>query len=149
MQSLKKDQKTEIEETAIFIESNNKKALIELKKLCSKIKCISYQINSIQRQKLHIAAIATNNFTYHLFSCIQEYCKINDLPYSSLQPLFQQTIKMINKEEPFRQQTGPAIRGENKITEKHIDLLKNETFLADIYSLFTNQIKQKHLKNEL
>ncbi len=149
MQTLKKDQNISIDNTAIFIESNHKKDRDSLKALCQKIKCIPYIIDFEQRQKIHIAAIATNNFTYHLFSCIQEYCKVNNLPYSSLAPLFSQTIKMIEKGNPFTHQTGPAIRRENEILEKHLELLKNENFLADIYSLFTKQIMKKHQDNEL
>ena len=57
-----------------------------------------------------------------------------------------QTIEMISKEKPFEFQTGPAKRGEHQITEKHQDLLKNEKYLADIYSLFTEQINKKHVK---
>lgn len=146
MQTFTKNENLSIEDTAIFIESSSSKDAQLLEELCKNIHCKPYRINQKQREQMHIAAIATNNFTYHLFSCIQEYCKNNELPYASLKPLFLQTIEMIGKENPFKHQTGPAKRGENTITEKHQDLLKNEKYLADIYSLFTEQINKKHLK---
>ncbi len=149
MQTLKKDLEINFSNNSIFIEGNNENDLNILKEICLNLSCIPYEINFKQRQKLHIAAIATNNFTYHLFSCIQEYCKKHGLPYSSLIPLFKQTINNIEKELPFELQTGPAKRNEIDTIEKHRELLKNEKYLADIYLLFTNQIKNKHLKNEL
>lgn len=149
MQSLKKNQDISLVNTPVFIEAPNKEDNHLLEKLCRKISCIPYEINFDQRQKLHIAAIATNNFTYHLFSCIQDYCIKHNLPYSSLKPLILQTINTIEKETPFEQQTGPAIRSEDKMIKKHLKILKNEKFLADIYSLFTKQIKKKHQNNEL
>ena len=149
MQTLTKNEEIVFENTAVFIEANLEEDIQLLKKITNQLNCTPFQVNQLQRQQLHIAAIATNNFTYHLFSCIQEYCNSNNLPYSSLGPLLSQTIKMIDKENPFMYQTGPAKRGENEIIEKHMDLLKSEEFLADIYSLFTTQIKKKHQNNEL
>ena len=147
MQTFKKKQAVNLKGSSIFIESKSKEDLAQLRKLCQLINCNNHILNSTQRKQLHIAAIATNNFTYHLYSHIQQYCKKYNLPYSCLEPLLKETLKKIDLQEPFTHQTGPAERNEKQTIENHLKLLANDKYLAEIYSLFSKQITDKH--NEL
>lgn len=143
MQTFKKKQAVNLQGTSIFIESNHEQELNQLHNLCSTIDCNGYVLSSKQRKQLHIAAIATNNFTYHLFSHIQQYCDTHQLPYDSLQPLLLETLKKIELNEPFKHQTGPAARNEKQTIKNHLELLANENYLAEIYGLFSKQILDK------
>jgi hypothetical protein len=58
--------------------------------------------------------------------------------------LLDETLKKIALEEPFKHQTGPAIRNEENTIKNHLDLLANDKYLSEIYYLFSNQIKNKH-----
>ena len=133
--------------SSIFIESKQEHDLNLLHQLSTFIDCIPHVLNSTQRKQLHIAAIATNNFSYHLFSHIQQYCQKHNLPYSTLKPLINETIKKIQLQEPFLHQTGPAARNEQETIKNHLELLANDKYLAEIYSLFSKQITDNH--NEL
>ena len=144
MQTFVKNQTIKLKDSSIFIEAKNAKDKEILEKLCLIIECNCHFLNSKQRQQLHIGAIATNNFSYHLFSCIQEYFIKHNLPYSTLQPLLEETLKKIALQEPFSHQSGPAIRNEESTIENHLNLLANEKYLAEIYHLFSKQIKNKH-----
>ena len=144
MQTFVKNQPTNLKNSSVFIEANNAKDKVTLEEISSIIECNCHFLNSKQRQQLHIGAIATNNFTYHLFSCIQEYFKKHNLPYSTLLPLLDETLKKIAIEEPFKHQTGPAIRNEENTIKNHLGLLANDKYLSEIYYLFSNQIKNKH-----
>lgn len=143
MQTFKKNQPTTLKGSSVFIESNNEKNNELLNNIAKDLDCNSYSINSKQRKQLHIAAIATNNFSYHLFSCIQQYCNKNNLPYESLNPLIEETLKKIALNEPFKHQTGPAIRNEDAVIENHLELLAEDKNLLEIYSLLSKQIKKQ------
>ena len=143
MQTFKKNQPTTLKGSSVFIESNNEKDNKLLNNIAKDLDCNSYSINSKQIKQLHIAAIATNNFSYHLFSCIQQYCNKNNLPYKSLNPLIEETLKKIALNEPFKHQTGPAIRNEDAVIENHLELLAEDKNLLEIYSLLSKQIKKQ------
>ncbi len=149
MQTIIKDQDVDLRKSPTFIEAANEKDTLLLEKIGKLLNSTVYKLDSSKRIKLHLAAVATNNFTYHLFSCIQDYCNKHQLPYSTLKPLLIRTIENINKEYPFKLQTGPAKRKDIKIIETHLNLLQDEEFLLDIYRLLSNQILKKHQDHEL
>lgn len=145
MQTILSNFDTDFTSCQVLIEANNSNSLNILKEIAIELGSDVKELNSIQREKLHIAAIATNNFTYHLFSCIQKYCIENDISFDILKPLLEETINNINKQEVFKLQTGPAKRGDMKTIYKHLDLLKNkDESMFDIYTFFNKQIIQHH-----
>lgn len=147
MQTMISNLNTDFSSSQILIEANNYKSLNILKEIAKKLGSDVKELDSIKRQKLHIAAIATNNFTYHLFSCIQEYCSKNDISFDILKPLLKETINNINKQVAFKLQTGPAKRGDTKTITNHLNLLKNkDKYMYDIYSFFNKIIIQHHIK---
>jgi hypothetical protein len=101
-------------------------------------------LNSSKRKKLHIAAVASNNFTYHLLSMVKEYCIKNEVNFNDLKPLLEKTMETALNKDPFIVQTGPAIRKENTLIEKQIKELKEFENLQEIYEIFTKQIIKKH-----
>ena len=95
--------------------------------------------NSIQRNKTHIAAVATNNFIYYLLSTIKEYCEKNKINFKKLKPLLDQSLNNVLNFPAHQLQTGPAIRKDLKLIEKHIESLKSEKDLKK----FTNYLVKK------
>ena len=93
---------------------------------------------------MHIAAVVSNNFTYHLLSLVKTHCLKNNIDYNQLRHLIEQSIENVTKENPFVLQTGPAVRNDTKLIERQLSVLKNEHELKEIYDLFTRQIIQKH-----
>ena len=101
-------------------------------------------LKSSKRKKLHLAAVASNNFTYHLLSMVKEYCIKNEVNFKDLKPLLEKTIEAVLNEDPFGEQTGPASRGDNTLIEKQVKELKEFENLQEIYEIFTKQIIKKH-----
>ena len=52
-----------------------------LHKIGSHISLHVYEINSIQRKKLHLAAVFVNNFVNHLYFQAHEICNLNQIPW--------------------------------------------------------------------
>jgi predicted short-subunit dehydrogenase-like oxidoreductase (DUF2520 family) len=101
-------------------------------------------INSQQRKALHVAAVFVNNFTNHLYAIGNSICEANQVPFSVLKPLIQETAQKITEITPLEAQTGPAKRNDSETIKSH------QAFLTDanqrtIYQLLTQSI-QNHGK---
>lgn len=103
--------------------------------------------NGEQRLMIHIAAIMVSNFTNHLYMLAEDFCKKEDLDFKMLLPLITETANRLNKFSPAEMQTGPAIRNDTNIIEKHIQLLEPYSFHQSIYRILSESIqKWKNLK---
>ena len=124
----------------LLIEGDTKKTLdiIELlsKELSSKI----HKINSAQRLKLHLAAVMVSNFCNHIYLKAEELVKATDLDFDLLHPLMQETLSKAIRNGPYSSQTGPARRNDLLTMKKHLDILHDDTELADLYKLISDSI---------
>ena len=144
LQSIKKDSKISWEKVPFFIESANEKDEKLLSKFCASNNINFSILNSSKRRKLHLAAVASNNFTYHLLCMVKEYCIKNEVNFKDLKPLLEKTIETVLNKDPFVEQTGPANRGDNTLIEEQVKELKKFENLHEIYDIFTKQIIKKH-----
>lgn len=144
LQSIKKDSKISWEKVPFFMEAANEKDEKLLSIFCGSNKMNFSILNSSKRKKLHLAAVASNNFTYHLLSMVKEYCIKNEVNFKDLKPLLEKTIEAALNEDSFVEQTGPARRGDNTLIEKQVKDLKEFENLQEIYEIFTKQIIKKH-----
>ena len=144
LQSIKKDSKISWEKVPFFIEAANEKDEKLLSIFCTSNNMNFSILNSSKRKKLHLAAVASNNFTYHLLSMVKEYCIKNEVNFKDLKPLLEKTIAVALNEDPYMEQTGPANRADNTLIEKQVNELKDFENLLEIYEIFTKQIIKKH-----
>ena len=138
LQSFSKERKIDFSTTPICIEAEDKKDLELLENLANSISKNCYQINSVQRKKLHVAAVFVNNFVNYLYHIGGEICNKNNIPLQILQPLIQETASKITELSPFEAQTGPAKRNDTKTIEKHKAMLTANQ--QEIYTLLTKSI---------
>ena len=127
----------------LCVEAEFSDDLILLKHLANTISNSVYQINSIQRKALHIAAVFVNNFTNHLYQKGEEICLEHKVPFDILKPLIQETASKITRLSPEKSQTGPAIRNDQKVIQQHLGDLHSTT-QQEIYKLLTKSIQQTH-----
>ena len=144
LQSIKKDSKISWEKVPFFIEAANEKDEKLLSIFCASNNMNFSILNSSKRKKIHLAAVASNNFAYHLLSMVKEYCIKNEVNFKDLKPLLEKTMEAALNEEPYMGQTGPAKRGDNTLIEKQINELKDFENLQEIYKVFTKLIIKKN-----
>ncbi|OYU54707.1 MAG: hypothetical protein CFE25_14775 [Chitinophagaceae bacterium BSSC1] len=97
-----------------------------------------------QREKLHLMAVVTSNFTNHLYHLASDYCERNNLDFSLLYSIIDQTATGIKAVDPATTQAGPAFRGDLGTMEKHLELLKHEPALLAFYRAFSKSIQEKN-----
>lgn len=142
LQSFTKNVPVDFSNVPFCIEALNESDFILLEKLASEISKKVYRISSLQREKMHVAAVFVNNFVNHLYRIGAEICSENEIPFEILHPLILETATKINTISPELAQTGPAKRNDFKTIEKHQKELKEENL--KIYKLLTKSILNRN-----
>ncbi|MBX2906020.1 MAG: DUF2520 domain-containing protein [Taibaiella sp.] len=94
-----------------------------------------------QRKWLHVSAVIANNFTNHLIGICERICKENKLPFSTLEPIIDQTFSRIKASSARTLQTGPAARGDVDTINEQVALLQGHPYWQNIYTAITESIK--------
>ncbi|MCX7697068.1 MAG: DUF2520 domain-containing protein [Bacteroidales bacterium] len=133
------------------IESDHKEIEVSLMKFALMLTGHACVGDAIFRRRLHIAGILTSNFVNYLISLAWEWLSDypSDLIQEALIPLMIQTVERIKDYEPFLLQTGPAARNDRHVIQMHLDLLKTQPELFEIYVFLTNRILKKYGYPEL
>ena len=139
LQTLTKDKLCNFKKIPICIEGNNDVSKKKLEKLVKIIGSKYYHIDSKQRLSLHVSAVFACNFTNYLFSIAYDICTENKMPFEILFPLIRETIEKIEKNNPSKIQTGPAIRKDMNTIKKHLNFIKSKNS-KKIYSILTEGI---------
>lgn len=144
LQTFTKGRKVNLKEVPFFVEgedSETEKILIKLAKAVSKE---VHVLSSDKRFILHLSAVFSSNFTNHLLSIAERIMKQNKLDYNWLKPLIAETITKSLEIGPEQAQTGPARRGDLEVLDKHMESLKKDEPLQEIYRLISQHILDKY-----
>lgn len=94
-----------------------------------------------QRKWLHLSAVISNNFTNHLMVICETICKENNLPFSTLAPIIDQTYARLKQHSPSTVQTGPAMRGDTDTINTQLELLHEHPYWQKVYAAITESIQ--------
>lgn len=140
LQTFTKTKKIDFKSVPIFVESETshvEKALMKMAKAISgKVK----RINSEERKALHVAAVFASNFTNHMLTIAREITRQNDLDFEWLKPLIAETLNKSLEIGPQKAQTGPAVRGDFAVLERHMEFLRENPQWAEIYRVLSQNI---------
>jgi len=123
----------------VLIEATGKNDLQLLKTLAQKISNNVIEVNSEQRKALHVAGVFAANFVNLMYAEAEKILKDNNLPFDLLKPLILEVAQKVQTLTPREAQTGPAVRGDLKILQSHLKLLK-EPWHKEIYQLLSDRI---------
>lgn len=98
------------------------------------------------RLKMHVAAVVVSNFTNHLYTLAEDYCKKEKVDFKLLAPLIEETAHRVAHASPAMLQTGPAARKDTHTIEKHLALLDDHQSLQHIYRMLTESIMERSSK---
>ncbi|NOY37872.1 MAG: DUF2520 domain-containing protein [Chlorobi bacterium] len=112
-----------------------------LNDLVFSLTAIPVRIDSAQRAYLHLSAVFVNNFVNHLFGCAEEIMDKAMLPFSLLAPIMRETIAKAQNIGPSNAQTGPAVRNEENVIKKHLELLSFSPEMKKLYGVLTESIR--------
>ncbi len=144
LQTLSKTKEVEFENIPICLEAREK---ADLKLLTTLAKTISRDVrvvDSKERLQIHLAAVFVSNFANHLYKIAGDLLENSNIDFDILKPLIAETAAKVQMINPLQAQTGPALRHDEEVIKKHIDLLNPYPDYQKIYKLFSKSIAENN-----
>ena len=126
-----------------LIESAEEKKLSILKEITTLLGAKFYAISSAERTKIHTAAVFVNNFTNHLYTLAEDFCEDHKLPFEVLHGIMQQGPNKAIELGAKKAQTGPAIRGDHKTVQDHLESIRQPE-IKELYEHLSTSIRKRH-----
>ena len=143
LQTFSKTKNLDYSKIPFFIEAENQideKSLFELASLISdNVETSDYE----KRKYIHLTAVFACNFVNHLFARAKEIADSQDLDFNYFIPLIDETVEKIHHLEPKSAQTGPAVRGDERVLKLHEVLITNEEH-RKIYNTMNESIQKMY-----
>jgi len=144
LQTLSKNREVEFNNIPVCLEAEDKNDLELLQILASKISNDVRIINSKLRKDIHLAAVFVSNFVNHLYNVSEDLLTEKNIDFDILRPLIMETAAKVQTISPTDAQTGPALRRDHKIIDKHLELLSNHPEYQHIYNIFSKSIAENN-----
>ena len=146
LQTFSKNRDIDFSIVPVFIESNSAGDEAYLLSFAGKLTRQVISLSSEKRKHLHLAAVWACNFTNHMYLMASKILQEQSLSESFLLPLIDETAAKVHQLSAREAQTGPAIRYDENIIEKHIELLSDPN-MKELYRLISRNI-HKESSNE-
>ena len=146
LQTFSKGRNVNFDVIPIFLEANTDKNADYLKNIASALSENVRFMSSEKRRSLHLAAVFACNFTNHIYTLSYKLLENESIPADVLLPLIDETVSKIHSMPPAAAQTGPAIRYDENVINKHLAMLDDPGMQA-IYRLLSQSI-HKEAQNE-
>jgi predicted short-subunit dehydrogenase-like oxidoreductase (DUF2520 family) len=143
LQTFRKGSRIPVRRIPFCIEAGGKKDELLLTELAGRLSGNVAVLDSRRRRLLHLAAVFASNFPNFLYSAAEELLRENIIPFGLLEPIILQTAGNARHADLFSLQTGPAVREDRAVMEKHRELLKDHPEYLRIYDLISKSIIQK------
>ncbi|HWA35128.1 MAG TPA: DUF2520 domain-containing protein [Cyclobacteriaceae bacterium] len=144
LQTFSKNKRVDFKTVPIFLESNNEETSRLMTTLGKAISNDVRKIGSMERKALHVAAVFASNFANHMLTLSKDILQKNSLDFDLLKPLIAETFNKSLTNGPDRSQTGPAVRGDLEILDRHIEFLQDDKTMGEIYRLISQDILDRY-----
>ena len=143
MQTFSKTSVIDWSQVPLFIEGSSDQTLDSIRELALTVSPDVTVLSSEGRKKLHLAAVFTCNFSNHMYAIAEQLLADEGVPFRVMLPLVRETARKVETMSPHDAQTGPAIRGDRKVIDEHLALLKDNPEFAELYRLNSTDINKK------
>lgn len=143
MQTFSLERPVDFRSVPLFLESSTPEDMDLLSSLAATISDTYMPLDAEGRRTLHLAAVLSCNFVNHLYELSYDVLQRKGIPFSTLFPLMEETLDKLHALTPHEAQTGPAVRGDESVMQRHIDMLDNP-LLREIYRLLSSSIQATH-----
>lgn len=139
--------RVEFAEVPLFIEGCTLAVESRIEELAQALSSRVYHASSSRRREIHLSGVLACNFVNALYSMAADHLQQREsLPFDVLRPLILETAqKAVESQHPRSVQTGPAVRGDKVVVERHLAMLDEEN-KREIYKLLNDYIWQTSRK---
>lgn len=148
LQTFSKSREMDFGEVPICIEASMEEIENKLFTLASSLSGSVFKIDSEKRKSLHLAAVFACNFSNHMYSIAHKILNQSGVSFNLLKPLIKETAQKAIDQEPLKAQTGPAVRNDENVILKHLEMLKNSSDYEKIYRFVSKSIYKLNNQEE-
>lgn len=140
LQTFSKFRRVDFSVIPIFIEAALPESLLLLQTLALDLSQTVVPASSMQRKQLHLAAVFANNFVNYLYGISEDLVNEQGLDFRYLLPLIEETAGKVKTLSPHQAQTGPAVRFDRAVIDKHLSALKEHPDWQMLYETLSKGI---------
>ena len=149
LQTFSKERAVNMREVSLFVEASDEKAMARVEALAHSISHRVFRADSKRRARLHIAAVFACNFANAMYDAAHRLLAEDGIPFEVLLPLIDETAAKVHTLTPREAQTGPAVRGDRGVMQRHVDALAGDERLQQIYGAVSELIKSYSIDNDV
>jgi predicted short-subunit dehydrogenase-like oxidoreductase (DUF2520 family) len=142
-QTFSKLRPVDFSQIPVFVEANDEQTFSGIESCMSGITRKIFRLSSDKRKYLHLSGVFACNFVNHLYAISEKILQTQNIPFEVILPLIDETARKVHEIPPHNAQTGPAIRYDQNVIEKHLALLVEED-QKTIYELLSTNIHQNN-----
>lgn len=143
LQTFSKAKTVDFTALPIFIESNEKSVENLLFGLARSLSNNVQLADSKKRLSMHVSAVFACNFVNYMYTIASDILQDNDLDIQLLIPLILETAEKLKSISPVEAQTGPAVRFDQKVMVKHLEVLSGHPDWQKLYEVLSTGIYQR------
>lgn len=140
LQTLSASQIIHSAKVPFLIEANSQENLARVRQLAESLSPTVQECSSETRKKLHLAAVFANNFSNLCFHIAWELAEKAGVAPEMLLPIIEESCAKLHHLSPAEAQTGPAVRWDENVMQKHLELLADMPETAAFYRLASAEI---------
>lgn len=146
-QTFSKDRDINWTDIPIFIEGSDPEIFEIVRNLAENLSNQVTFLSSDKRRYLHLTGVFACNFVNHMYTLSEEILKHADIPFNVALPLIEETCAKIHHLPPIDAQTGPAVRFDENVMNKHLDMIEDKQ-TKKIYRIISESIHKFASKNK-
>ena len=141
LQTFSKSRPVDFADIPFFLEANTSENLQQLRYVAEKISDKVFEAAFAERVQLHLAAVFGCNFVNSLYAVSAEIASQAGFDFGILSSLiFETARKAIDSGSPKSVQTGPAVRNDLNVIQKHLHLLASHPDWQNLYTQLSKYI---------
>jgi len=138
-QTFSKKRDIDWKEIPVFTEGSDTKTHATIRSVAQQLSDKVFDLSSEKRRYLHLTGVFACNFTNHMYALSEQFLKKAGLTFDIVLPLIDETAAKVHSFTPEEAQTGPAIRYDERIINKHLHLIEDKD-VKRIYKLISENI---------
>lgn len=140
MQTFSKSREVDFSRIPVFLEAANQADLELLREIACVLSDQVREASSEQRRYLHLSAVFACNFSNHMYALAERLLHKYGLPFDVMLSLIDETAYKVHSLSPEEAQTGPAVRYDENVIDKHLELLSDEPEMQELYEKISKNI---------
>lgn len=147
LQTFSKQRPVDFKHVPCFVEGRTAEAQQEIKALAESISSDVTVLDTEGRRALHLAAVWACNFVNRCYAIAADVLQEGaGVPLAKLLPLIDETAAKVHQLSPREAQTGPTVRYDRRIIDKHLAMLAATPLRQEIYRNLSEDIHNDKLR---